>query len=81
MVAEVGRWLRSHALLIIIGLAAAATVGARIVTNPQGALANAEFFRSYLITSVVTTALCWVAAFRGRPPHAARGAGSPSRSP
>ncbi|MET3425507.1 diguanylate cyclase (GGDEF)-like protein [Actinoplanes tereljensis] len=64
------RWIRAHGLLMIIGLAAMATVGVRIVTDPQGDDRSAEFFRSYLLTSILTTTFCWIAAFRG--PAAAR---------
>ncbi|MEU4235907.1 EAL domain-containing protein [Actinoplanes sp. NPDC026619] len=63
--AKIGRFLRAHVMLVILGLVTLATVGLRIVAEPGGAAADAEFYRSYLITSVVTTTFSWIAAFRG----------------
>ncbi|WP_305789225.1 putative bifunctional diguanylate cyclase/phosphodiesterase [Symbioplanes lichenis] len=49
----------------VVVLVGVVLVAARLITDPQGQAANVEFYRSYLITSVVATVVTWIAAGRG----------------
>src|SRR5262245_39758303 len=56
---------------LVIALVGVFVIAARLITDPHGQEANAEFYRSYLITSGLAMVLAWVAAFKG-PPDARR---------
>ncbi|GAA2521411.1 putative bifunctional diguanylate cyclase/phosphodiesterase [Winogradskya humida] len=60
-----GTWALSVVLLFGLFVSSA-----RVVTQPQGAEANADFFRSFLVTSLIATVMAWIAACKG--PAAAR---------
>ena len=52
-------------LLVLVGLLGLATIGGRLATDLHGAAADADFFRSNLVTTLVAVMLTWLAASRG----------------
>ncbi|MFI5936833.1 putative bifunctional diguanylate cyclase/phosphodiesterase [Actinoplanes sp. NPDC051494] len=56
---------RKSAVVVLALLGGLIVSAARLVTQPRGWEANADFYRAFAVTSLIVTVLTWVAAFRG----------------